>query len=69
MNKLIQLQRLKQTAIVVLESLLASQVLKVPFCCNCLPTPFDIILKGHITIICLTPTSTILLVFTGNLSS
>ena len=67
MNKLIQLQRLKQTAIVVLESLLASQVLKVPFCC--LPTPFDIILKGHITIICLTRTSTILLVFTGNLSS
>lgn len=50
MKKLIQLQRLKQTAIVVLESLLASQVLKVPFCC--LPTPFDIILKGHIKIIC-----------------
>lgn len=33
-----------------LESLLASQVLKVPFCC--LPTPFDIILKEHIKIIC-----------------
>ena len=50
MSKLIQLQRLKQTAIVVLESLLASQVLKVPFCC--LPTPFEIILKEHIKIIC-----------------
>ena len=27
------------------ERLLASQVLKVHFCC--LPTPFDIILRGH----------------------
>ena len=67
MNKLIQLQRLKQTAIGVLESLLASQVLKVHFCC--LPTSFDIILKGHLKIIFLTRNSTILLVFTGNLSS
>ena len=40
MNKLVQW--LKQTTIVVLESLLASQV---HFCC--LPTPFDIILRGH----------------------
>ena len=43
MNKLVQ--KLKQTIIVVLERLLASQVLKVHF--FCLPTPFDIILKGH----------------------
>ena len=49
MNKLIQLQRLKQTVIVVLEKLLASHVLQVHFCC--LPTPFDIILKGHLKII------------------
>ena len=43
MNKLVQ--KLKQTIIVVLERLLASQVLKVHF--FCLPTPFDIILRGH----------------------
>ena len=65
MNKLVQ--RLKQTVIVVLERLLASQVLKVHCCC--LPTPFDIILRGHTKNYLFEANySTILLVFTCNCS-